>query len=92
MRYRTMFFLSAFILSVGASFAFTNAQFTGASGYYYDPVGICRLGTLEQQDCFTYGAGPACTINNVTLGHVPAYNNQAGTMSCSFPLYELFNE
>jgi len=91
MKLRMMFFLSLFLLAVGASFAFTEKKQVTNYGYYYDRAGLCYYGEIYQDgfDCSPLNTGPACTIYDPSQGlFVPAFDQYESPFDCEYPLYQ----
>ena len=85
MKLRTVLFLSAFLMAVGANFAFTDRQDVFG---YYNSGGLCFEGDLDQTNCTSLDVGPHCTIFNPYAGkHVPAYQEQETAYVCLGSLY-----
>jgi hypothetical protein len=89
MKLRNMLFLSAFLLAIGANFAFTVKNQYPSDGYFYTKYGACTWGVLEQDNCTPIGAGEMCTIYDYTrYNYVQAYEDYESFAECEAPLYQ----
>jgi len=63
-KYRNRMFLSAFLLAVCSSFAFTNQKHQDQIAFYNDELTGCTQTDLEDDSCAPFNGGAICTVTD----------------------------